>query len=82
MRRTCKHEASPGFPIAWYREFSRRFLLKRIRYRLNPNDVFANGIAGHLQEWDPDAQRWDTVVPALYELEDFGVQANIQVFPF
>jgi len=61
MRRTCQaHEEKP---IAWYREFSRRFLVKRIIYKRQDN---RNGIAGHNQEWDSVSKIWDTVKEPLY----------------
>jgi len=63
---------------SWYRTFSRRFLLKRIRY--GPARLL---IAGHLQEYDTLAGTWDTVNPGLYETANFSaIAGDPPVFPF
>ncbi|MFH1605283.1 MAG: hypothetical protein ABIH03_15415 [Pseudomonadota bacterium] len=67
MRRTCL--AAEHQPTAWYREYSRRFLIKRIPYEIDVNTI---GIAGHNQEWNSTAKEWDTVTPGLYPEVAFG----------
>ena len=64
----------------WYREFSRKFLLKSIWHPTSPDGL---RVAGHNQEWDAEEKIWDTVSGGLYEERTFGATAGAdQVFPF
>lgn len=76
MRRSCRPAEIQ--PIAWYREYSRRFLLKYVEHYVDPHTTV---IVGHNMEWDSQAQAWDTVLPWLYDETDF--EAGIEpIFPF
>jgi len=77
MRRTCR--PAEAQPIAWYREFSRRFLLKHVRYTVAPNTM---KVAGHNELWDSQAQSWGTVEPQLYAEVPFSGPGDDVVFPF
>ena len=72
VRQTCQPDKE-ATPNAWYREFTRKFLLKSVGYMTTRGYEV---VAGHNMEWDGEAGAWDTVIDkngkTMYVEQKFG----------